>query len=141
MASKRELLCGELTDRIIGAFFQVHYELGPGFLEAIYARAMAIVLADLGMHVQREVPLAVHFRGRQIGFFRADMVVERLVLVEFKAGKALDPTWEAQLINNLSAIRLEVGLSLFFGAKPVVKRKIFTNDRKLLAPDVLSEAP
>jgi GxxExxY protein len=95
---------------------------------------MAIALKDAGLRFEREVKIVVYFRGQPVGFFRCDMVVEKAVLVEFKAGRILDPTWEAQLINNLRAIRLEVGLSLFFGFKPVVKRKIYTNDRKLLPP-------
>ena len=128
------LLHGDLTQQSIGAFLQVHYALGSGFLESVYANAMGIALRELGLHVEREVPLVVYFRGQAVGVFRGDMVVEKVVLLEFKAGAALDPKWEAQLINNLGAIRLEIGLSLFFGFKPVVKRKIFTNDRKLLPP-------
>ncbi len=106
---KHVLLHGELTEQIIGAFFQVHYELGAGFLESVYANAMDIALRDLGLHIEREVPLVVYFRGQAVGLFRGDMVVEQAVLLEFKAGKALDPTWEAQLGNNLGAIRLEMG--------------------------------
>ena len=131
---KHELLHGEVTKQIIGAFFQVHYELGAGFLESVYANAMDIALRDLGLRIEREVPLVVYFRGQGVGLFRGDMVVENAVLLEFKAGQTLDPRWEAQLSNNLGAIRLEIGLSLFFGFRPVVKRKIFTNDRKLLPP-------
>ena len=131
---KRELLHGQVTGQIIGAFIQVHCELGPGFLESVYAKAMEIALRDLGLRIEREVPLSVYFRGHCVGSFRADMVAEKVVLVEFKAGRTLDPAWEAQLINNLSAIRLEVGLSLFFGPRAIVKRKIYTNGRKLLPP-------
>ena len=131
---KQELLHGDLTERIIGAFFQVHCELGAGFLESVYANAMELALRELGLHVEREVSLVVYFRGEAVGLFRADMVVQRAVVLEFKAGQALDPSWEAQLINNLRAISLEVGLSLFFGPKAIVKRKIYTNDRKLLPP-------
>ncbi len=137
----RKLLEGELTKQIIGAFLQVHCELSGGYLESVYANAMEIALRDLGLKVEREVPVAVYFRGHRVGVFRADMLVESVVLVEFKAGIALDPTWEAQLINNLSVTRLEVGLTLFFGPKPVVKRRIFTNDRKLLPPSSSREDP
>ena len=129
-----KLLKGELTKQIIAAFLQVHYELGAGFLESVYANAMEIALRGLGLQVEREVPLVVYFRGQGVGVFRADMIVEKTVLLEFKSGQALDPKWEAQLINNLRVTRLEIGLSLFFGTRPVVKRKIFTNDRKLLPP-------
>ena len=131
---KRELLHGKLTAQIIGAFLQVHCELPGRYLESVYANAMEIALRELGLHVEREVSLAVYFRGHRVGNFRADMLVEKVVLLEYKAGDLLDPNWEAQLLNNLSVTRLEVGLTLFFGPKPIVKRRIFTNDRKLLPP-------
>jgi GxxExxY protein len=121
-----------ISDRILGSFYQVHWELGPGYLESVYVNAMYCALTDDGLRVEREVPVSVYFRGRRVGRFRADMIVESVVLVEFKAGHHLDPGWEAQLLNYLRATKLELGLLLHFGSKPMVKRRILTNDRKLL---------
>ena len=121
-----------ISDRILAAFHQVHWELGPGYLESVYANAMDCALTADGLRVEREVPVSVYFRGRRVGKFRADMIVESVVLVELKAGRALDPAWEPQLINYLRATRLELGLLLHFGSKATVKRRILTNDRKLL---------
>ncbi|HTE47189.1 MAG TPA: GxxExxY protein [Gemmatimonadaceae bacterium] len=129
---RQQLLHGDLTERIIGVFFQVHWELGHGFLESIYANGMHCGLAEARLRVQREVPVSVHFRGRRIGMFRADMIVESVVLLEFKTGERLDPMAGAQLLNYLRATRIEVGLILHFGPRPAFKRFIQTNDRKII---------
>lgn len=127
------LLHESCTERILGVFYEVHWELGSGFLESVYAAAMAQALTAGGLQVEREVPIAVHFRGRRVGTFRADQVIDSAVLLEIKAGDRLDPNWEAQLLNYLRSTPFEVGLMLHFGPKPVFKRRIFTNDRKQLA--------
>jgi GxxExxY protein len=130
--ARDDLLHGQLTDRIIGVFFQVHRELGPGFVESVYSKAMEIALTDAGLRVEREVPISVYFRGKLVGSFRADMIVESLVLLELKVGEQLDPNCEAQTLNYLRATRLELALILHFGPKPKFKRLILTNDQKLL---------
>lgn len=127
-----ELLHKKVTDRVLAAFFQVHAELGPGYLESVYIRAMEIALAQDGVRVEREIPVSVYFRGEEVGHFRADMLVETVVLLEFKAGARLDPTAEAQLVNYLRSTRLEVGLILHFGPAASFKRRIVTNDRKII---------
>jgi GxxExxY protein len=126
-----QLLHKEITDRILGSFFQVHTELGSGYLESVYAKAMECALVEDGLEVERETPVAVYFRGQTVRTFRADLVVESVVLLEFKAGARFDPTAEAQLLNYLRATRLEVGLILHFGVRASFRRRIVTNDRKL----------
>ena len=129
------LLHEKLTDRVLGGFYQVDRELGSGFAESVYAPAMECVLTDFGLRVEREVPIPVHFRGKQIGLFRADMIVESVVLLEFKAMREPDPQFEAQVLSYLRATRVEVGLLLYFNPKPTFKRLVFGNSRKLL-PDL-----
>ena len=126
------LLHGEITERVLGVFFQVHRELGAGFLESVYANAMFFALKDAGLRVESEVPIAVYFRGRRIGTFRPDMIVESVVLLEFKAGAQLDPNSPAQTLNYLRAGHLEVALILHFGPKATFKRLVATNDHKIL---------
>ena len=75
----------ELTSRIIRVFFDVYSELGSGFLESVYAGALAFALREAGLTVTREMPLEVRFRGSVVGQFRADLVVGGAVLVETKA--------------------------------------------------------
>ena len=101
-------------------------------MESVYANAMAIALADEGLHSDREVKVVVYFRGQPVGVFKADALVESLVILEYKAGSRLAPDWEAQLLNHLRNSRVELGLLLFFGRRPLVRRRILTNDQKLL---------
>lgn len=121
---------GELTREIIGVFYDVYNELGHGFLESVYEEAMAIALRQAGLRVDRQVPLKVTFRGEIVGDFRADMVINRVVILELKAAPALEPAHEAQLLNYLRATELEVGLLLNFGNKPAFKRLVYANERK-----------
>ena len=75
----------ELTERIIQVFYEVYNELGHGFLESVYEQAMAKVLKEKGIEVERQSPLPVWFRREQIGDFRADLIVADSVIVELKA--------------------------------------------------------
>lgn len=120
----------DVTDGVLKAFYAVFNELGHGFLESVYRRAMAISLRDVGFSVTEEEPIEVQFRGRVVGEFRADLVVEDAVVVELKAARSLDPAHEAQLINYLKATRFEVGLLLNFGSRPQFRRIAFDNSTK-----------
>jgi len=115
-----------LTHRLIGAFFDVYNALGAGFREIVYERAISIALAELGLRVQRQVPVSVRYRGQRVGHFRADLIVERAVLLELKAIPSLQPGHEAQVLNALRATGLTLGLLLNFGPKPEIKRLIRT---------------
>jgi GxxExxY protein len=123
---------GDLTARVIGWFFDVFGELGYGFSEKVLQRALVIVLQEAGMHVLQEVPIQVRFRGRSIGDFYADLIVERVLLVEVKGGKTIEGYAEAQLLNYLKAAGGGVGLLLNFGRRPEFKRMIMGNPAKSL---------
>ena len=112
-------------------FFQVYGELGYGFLESVYRTAMTIALREAGLRIESEVELHARFRGRSIGIFRADLLVEGAVLVELKAARAIEQAHIAQLLNYLRCTVIEIGLILNFGPAPKVRRLILTNDRKL----------
>jgi GxxExxY protein len=120
----------ELTRGIIRVFYDVYNELGHGFLESIYQRAMFRALTTQGIAVTQQQSLAVWFRGEQIGEFRPDLLVADRVIVELKACRTLEPIHEAQLLNYLCASDIEVGLLLNFGPKPTIKRMVFTNVHK-----------
>ena len=75
----------DLSHAIVGCFFDVYNELGYGFVEMLYARALEITMHQRGLRVDREYPVAVSFRGQQIGFHRIDMLIERRVIVEIKS--------------------------------------------------------
>lgn len=120
----------ELTDKVIGIFYDVYNELGHGFLESTYAAAMAVALEDSGIQAVREVPISVWFHNKKVGQYFADIVVGNAVLLELKAARHLESAHEAQLLHYLRATEIEVGLLLNFGIRPQFRRLLFDNDRK-----------
>ena len=121
-----ELLHGDITGEIIAAFYAVYNELGYGFVESVYVRAMAIELFQRRMNVAREVPVTVYYKGVTVGTYRADLVVADAVVVEVKAGEHPTDHDRPQLINYLRSSGKEVGLLLHFGPKAALKRVIHT---------------
>ncbi len=115
----------QLTERIIGAAFEVHRTLGQGFLESVYAKALSQELKDAGLSVETEKALPVQYKGQQIGVFFADIIVEDAVICEVKAVRTLAPEHQAQLLNYLKATGIKVGLLLNFGARVEHKRMVF----------------
>lgn len=120
----------ELTRAIIGVFYDVYNELGSGFVESVYKECMRIALAEVGLKVQTEVPIPVHFRGSLVGVFRADLVVNGLVLIELKVVDGLAKEHETQTLNYLRATSLEVALLMNFGPALKFKRLIMDNEKK-----------
>jgi len=120
----------ELTEKIIGVFYDVYNELGHGFLESTYAEAMVVALGSSGLLVAREVPISVWFRGKKVGQYFADLLVGNAVLLELKASRAIESAHEAQLLHYLRATEFEVGLLLNFGVRPQFRRLLFDNERK-----------
>ena len=119
-----------ITKQIIGVFFDVYNELGHGFLESVYVEALSHALLQAGLSVGREMPLVVVFRGKVVGSFRADLVVNRLIIVEIKACSRVQPLHEAQLLNYLRATDVEVGLLLNFGPRAQFRRLVLDNGLK-----------
>ncbi len=105
----------DLTETIIGCAFQVINELGSGFLESVYEKAMLIALSEKGLSVQSQLPIKVYFRNKIVGDFYADLFVENKIIVELKAVKNLYPEHKAQVINYLKGTGIEVGLLINFG--------------------------
>jgi GxxExxY protein len=128
-SSAPRLLESELTREIIAVFFSVYNELGPGFLESVYRRALSVELSARGFSNACEVPFSVHYRGVCVGEFRADVVVERRVIVESKAVDRLAPTHDAQLLNYMKASGLEVGLLLNFGPEAKFRRLVKSDSK------------
>jgi GxxExxY protein len=129
-ANEHERKHWDLCHQIVGVFYAVYNELGYGFLEAVYEKAFAIGLAEVGLSVAQQVATPIRFRNRIIGDYKADIIVNNLVLLELKAARTFDPSHEAQILNYLRATDIEVGLLLNFGPKPHFKRFVFENNKK-----------
>jgi GxxExxY protein len=106
-----------LIKTVIGLAMKVHRELGMGFLEAIYANALAFELAEAGVAFEREKRIPVFYRDHVMGDFIADLIIDEILVVELKSVEALMTSHSVQLVNYLSATRLDMGLLLNFGAK------------------------
>jgi GxxExxY protein len=126
----RPLKHEDVTGQILAAFYDVYNELGPGFLEVVYQRALAIALAGVGVHAAQEAPYEVRYRGQIVGVFRPDLLVADCVIVEVKSARAIDNVHRAQLLNYLRATALGVGLLLNFGPQPTFARMVFDTARK-----------
>ena len=120
----------ELTEKIIGIFYDVYNELGYGFLESTYSSAMVVAMEEAGMRVDQEIPVPVWFHGKKVGQYFADLIVDRKIILELKAAKNLDSAHEAQLLHYLRATEFEVGVLFNFGSRPQFRRLLFDNERK-----------
>lgn len=120
----------ELTEMIIGVFYEVYNDLGFGFLESVYRNSLRLALLEKGLSVEQEVAVSVFFRGHNVGDFRADLVVNKAILVELKTAEQIVAAHESQVLNYLRSTALELGLVLNFGPKPQVRRLLLDNSRK-----------
>ena len=120
------MLHTELTGKIIEACFEVSNELGAGFIEWVYEKALQVALLQKGIAVERQCPLNVSFRGAVVGDFTADMIIEEKVLLELKAADALTSQHFAQLLNYLKATGIEVEMAINFGT-PKIQFRRFDN--------------
>lgn len=130
IADKTKILHSELTEKIIKAFYKVYNTLGYGFLEKVYENALKIELSKMGLNVQAQKNIKVHYAGYEVGDYYADLMINDLVIIELKAAENICEEHEVQLINYLKATNIEVGLLLNFGKKAEFKRKIFINENK-----------
>ena len=124
------MLEAKLSETILDSFFFVYKEFGYGFLESVYSNAFATELEYRGVRVERQAPFELHHRGKEVGRYRADLVVGNTILIEVKSTRQLVEADERQLLNYLKATPIEIGFLLHFGPKPKFLRRLLTNDRK-----------
>ena len=121
-----KLLHAEVTEKIIGAAFEVYRVLGYGFLESVYKRAMQVELQRMGLRAEVESPIKVKYKDVVVGDYRADLLVSEAVVVELKTAKEYCSDDEPQLLNELKATGVKVGLLINFGRTKVeYKRMVF----------------
>ena len=119
-----EILFKELSFAIIGAAMEVHRILGPGFLEAVYQAALEHELTLRGIPFEAQKRLAVTYKGRLVGDYVADIVVDSQIILELKAISALTKALEAQAHNYLAATGLRLAILLNFGAKSLQQERV-----------------
>jgi len=106
-----------LTERILGCAIEVHRILGPGLLESAYVEALSVELAEARLRFVRQMPVPLTYKGRYLGEYRLDLLVEEAVVVEVKAVERFDPVHEAQLLTYLRLTSRRVGLLINFNRR------------------------
>ena len=125
-SEKRKLPHEETTGKIIGAAFEVHDQLGYGFLERVYQRALQVELLRRDATAELEKRVQVFYKGTVVGDYDIDVLVDSSVAVEVKVAPQYDKCDEAQLLNELKATGLKVGMLVNFGRTKVeYKRLVF----------------
>ena len=127
----------ELTGKIIGCAIAVHRALGPGFLEAIYEKSLALELVKQGLRVERQRIVRILYDGVEVGEHRIDLLVEGKVVLELKCVDTIIDRHLAQVISTLKAIGLQIGLLINFDEARLidgVRRVILTSQNQLPDP-------
>ncbi|HEY7330733.1 MAG TPA: GxxExxY protein [Gemmataceae bacterium] len=114
----------ELSGRVLAAAVEVHKTLGPGFLEAIYQRAMEVALEHRQIAFERQKEIHVFFEGVDVGVHRLDLVIEQTIILELQAIKAFEDVHYAQLKSYLKATGLHIGLLLNFNAPTLAIKRV-----------------
>src|SRR5207248_11509639 len=113
----------DIYQKIIGYAYTVHNKLSPGFHEKVYENALRIELEKQGFRVKQQEPISVVYDCQVVGEYYADLWVDERVVVELKAALSLVKEHEVQLVNYLTATKVDLGLLLNFGPSVHVKRK------------------
>jgi GxxExxY protein len=119
-----EIVHKELSYAIIGAAMEVHRELGPGFLEAVYEKALAHELTQRGITYEEQKLLPVYYKEQLVGEYKADFAIEGKIIVELKSIPALNPVHEAQVLNYLAATKMQLAILINFGAASLQTKRI-----------------
>jgi GxxExxY protein len=106
-----------LTAKIIGCAIEVHRQLGPGLLESIYESALCVELEERGLRYEGQVAFPLKYRGRLIGEFRLDLIVEHTIVLELKSVERMDPVFDAQLLTYLRLTGIKKGLLINFNSR------------------------
>ena len=113
----------ELIKSVIRICYDVHCELGCGYIEKVYEKSLLIALQDAGLNVESQRSFEVRFRGHLVGEFYADILVNEKVILELKAVTSIEAVHKAQVLNYLKAANLETGLLVNFGSlQPEINR-------------------
>ena len=125
-ANDTNIIYSDLSYEVMGAIFEVHKELGPGFLESVYEKALLLELTSRGMKVDVEKVFDLTYKGRKVGTHRLDLVVEDKIVVELKTVERFAPHLTTQLLSYLKASghRLGLGILVNFSKAKVESRRV-----------------
>ena len=119
-----------LVKTIIECSKNIRKRLGPGYLESVYKNAMLVELKKNGLYYEIEKPINVYYEDVLVGDFKADIIVEKVLILELKAVQSLHMAHEIQLVNYLTATGIDDGLLINFGSEELQFKRKFRIYRK-----------
>lgn len=122
--NKTNIIYKDLSYQIMGAIFEVHKELNPGFLESVYEKALLLELTSRGMKVDVEKVFDLRYKGKKIGTHRLDLIVEDKIVVELKTVERFAPHHTSQLLSYLKASGYRLGILVNFSRAKVESRRV-----------------
>ncbi len=120
----RKIIHKELSYAIMNAAFEVHNQLGPGFLESIYEKALMIELRAKGYNVEQQKQVLVQYKGQVIGKHILDLLVDERIILELKAATEIAPIHKQQALSYLKATNLQLALVINFGTPRVQSARV-----------------
>jgi GxxExxY protein len=123
-ANNTNIVYPDLSYRIMGAIFEVHKKLGPGFLESVYEKALIEELSGRGMKVETEKIIDLTYKDKKIGVHRLDLVIDNKVVVELKTVERFSIHHKAQLTSYLKASGYKLGILVNFSKSKVEYRRV-----------------
>ena len=119
-----KLIYEQKSYKIIGACFEVHKELGSGFLEGVYQEALEMEFENLGIPFKREKQLLIYYKNRKLQKkYKSDFICYNQIIIELKALNQFTSEHESQIINYLKATNLKVGFLFNFGEKSLKHKR------------------
>ena len=115
--SENKMELNKITEKIIGCAIEAHKTLGSGLLESIYEKALCIGLEEKGLKFEQQKIIPLNYKGRLIGEFRVDIVVENKVVVELKSVERHDPIFDAQILSYMKLGNYKLGLLINFNSR------------------------
>jgi GxxExxY protein len=123
-ANNTNIIYPDLSYKIMGAIFEVHKELGPGFLESVYEKALVEELLSKGLKVETQKSINLRYKDKKIGLHRLDLVVEGKVVVELKTVERFSIHHKAQLTSYLKASGYKLGILVNFSKSKVEYQRV-----------------
>ncbi len=119
IANKTNIIYPDLSYKIMGAIFEVHSELGPGFLESVYEKALIEELSNRGLEIETQKVIDLIYKNKKIGIHRLDLVIDNKVVVELKTVERFSVHHKAQLTSYLKASGYKLGILVNFSKSKV----------------------
>ena len=117
--TNKDIIYPELSYQVMGAIFEVHQQLGPGFIESVYEKALLEELSNRNIKTETQKPISLNYKGKKVGTHRLDLVVEDKIVLELKTVERFCISHQAQLISYLKASGYKLGILVNFSKKQV----------------------